>query len=218
MTATFPLDLSGASFIVVSLLLGFFFGFFLERAGFSSAIRLTGQFYFRDWSVLKVMFGAIVVAMLGLAWLSLAGVLDFGAIYVPETYLWPQLVGGLLLGAGFILGGYCPGTGVVAAVTGKLDALFFLAGIFGGIWIFGAAEPALHEFHQSGARGVLTLPQVLNLPAGVVASLVTLVALGAFWVAEMSESRWRLYEKTYARGRGGAPASPAASQDEAALV
>lgn len=140
MTATFPLDLSGASFIVVSLLLGFFFGFFLERAGFSSAIRLTGQFYFRDWSVLKVMFGAIVVAMLGLAWLSLAGVLDFGAIYVPETYLWPQLVGGLLLGAGFILGGYCPGTGVVAAVTGKLDALFFLAGIFGGIWIFGAAR------------------------------------------------------------------------------
>jgi len=199
MTAIFPLDLSGVSFVLVSLTLGFLFGFFLERAGFSSAIKLTGQFYFRDWSVLKVMFSAIVVAMLGLAWLALLGVLDFGALYVPETYLWPQLVGGLLLGAGFILGGYCPGTGVVAAATGKLDALFFLAGIFGGIWIFGAAEPALHDFHHSGARGVLTLPQLLNLRTGSVAFLVALTALGAFWAAEMSQTRWRLYEKTYGR-------------------
>jgi len=199
MTAIFPLDLSGVSFVLVSLTLGFLFGFFLERAGFSSAVKLTGQFYFRDWSVLKVMFSAIVVAMLGLAWLALVGVLDFGALYVPETYLWPQLVGGLLLGAGFILGGYCPGTGVVAAATGKLDALFFLAGIFGGIWIFGAAEPALHDFHHSGARGVLTLPQLLNLRTGSVAFLVALTALGAFWAAEMSQTRWRLYEKTYGR-------------------
>jgi len=199
MTAIFPLDLSGVSFVLVSLTLGFLFGFFLERAGFSSAVKLTGQFYFRDWSVLKVMFSAIVVAMLGLAWLALLGVLDFGALYVPETYLWPQLVGGLLLGAGFILGGYCPGTGVVAAATGKLDALFFLAGIFGGILIFGAAEPALHDFHHSGARGVLTLPQLLNLRTGSVAFLVALTALGAFWAAEMSETRWRLYEKTYGR-------------------
>ncbi|MGC8792828.1 MAG: YeeE/YedE thiosulfate transporter family protein [Bryobacteraceae bacterium] len=201
MKAIFPLELPTPAFVAVSLGLGFLFGFFLERAGFSSATRLTGQFYFRDWSVLRVMFGAIVVAMLGLGWLALAGVLDMSAVYVPETYLWPQLVGGLVLGVGFILGGYCPGTSVVAAATGKLDALFFMTGIFAGIWLFGAAEPFLHDFHTSGARGPLTLPQVLNMTTGTVASLIASVALAAFWAAEMSETKWRLFEKTYGRRR-----------------
>jgi uncharacterized membrane protein YedE/YeeE len=198
-TAIFPLNLSTGVFIPVAIALGFLFGFFLERAGFSSAIRLTGQFYFRDWSVLKVMFGAIVVAMLGLGWLSLAGVLDMSAVYIPETYLWPQLAGGLLLGAGFVLGGYCPGTSVVAAATGKLDGLFFLAGIFAGIFLFGSAEPLLHDFNLSGARGALTLPQVFHTTAGVVAFGITAAALASFAVAELSETRWRLFEKTYGR-------------------
>lgn len=199
MSAPFPLALQTGAFVLASLALGFLFGFFLERAGFSSALRLTGQFYFRDWSVLKVMFGAIVAAALGLGWLSVLGVVDPGKLYVPDTYLWPQLAGGLLLGAGFIIGGYCPGTSLVAAVTGKLDALFFLAGIFAGILGFGLLEPHIEAFNFSGARGPLTLPQLLNLPAGVVAFLVALVAVGAFWAAERSEGAWRLYEKTYGR-------------------
>ncbi|MGB9609938.1 MAG: YeeE/YedE thiosulfate transporter family protein [Bryobacteraceae bacterium] len=199
MNAIFPLNLPTGLFVPVSILIGFLFGFFLERAGFSSAIRLTGQFYFRDWSVLKVMFGAIVVAMLGLGWLSLAGILDMGAVYIPETYLWPQLVGGLLLGAGFILGGYCPGTSVVAAATGKLDGFFFLAGIFAGIFAFGLVEPGMEGFLSSGARGPLTLPQVFGTTTGTVALAVTVVALAAFAVAELSEGKWRLFEKTYGR-------------------
>ena len=199
MSSIFPLNLSVTVFIQVSILLGFVFGFFLERAGFSSAIRLKGQFYFRDWSVLKVMFGAIVVAMLGLGWLSVAGVLDMRSVYIPEMFLWPQLAGGLLLGAGFILGGYCPGTSVVAAATGKLDGLFFLLGIFAGIFVFGAIEPAIHNFNESGARGALTLPQVFGTTTGVVAFAVTAVAVGAFVVAERSEGAWRLFEKTYGR-------------------
>lgn len=199
MNAIFPLNLSAGPFILVSVLLGFFFGFFLERAGFSSAIRLTGQFYFRDWSVLKVMFGAIVAAMLGLGWLSLAGLLDMGAVYIPEMFLWPQIAGGLLLGAGFALGGYCPGTSVVAAATGKLDGLFFLLGILAGIFVFGAMEPALHGFNESGARGALTLPQVFETTTGAVAFAITAAAVAAFAVAELSEGRWRLFEKTYGR-------------------
>lgn len=199
MNGIFPLSLSDGTFIAVSLALGFLFGFFLERAGFSSARQLTAQFYFLDWSVLKVMFSAIVVAMLGLAWLALAGVVDLGRIYIPETYFWPQITGGVLLGAGFILGGYCPGTSVVAAATGKLDGLFFLAGILAGIFGFGLLEPSIHSFNASGARGSLTLPQLLNLPAGVVAFLIVAAAIAAFWIAEMSETRWWLFDKTYGR-------------------
>jgi uncharacterized protein len=197
--AWFPFSLSTGNFILASLALGFFFGFFLERAGFSSALKLTGQFYFRDFSVLKVMFSAIVVAMLGLAWLSLPGVVDMGQVYVPDAYLWPQIVGGLLLGAGFIVGGYCPGTSVVAAATGKLDGFFFLAGIFAGIFGFGVVEPSIHEFNVSGALGPLTLQQLFGVPAGVAAFCVAAVAIAAFAAAEMSEGAWQLFRKTYGR-------------------
>jgi hypothetical protein len=132
MNAPFVSTFSMPVFILVSLILGFFFGFFLERAGFSSALKLTSQFYFRDFSVLKVMFTAIVVAMVGIGYFAMLGWLDMSQVFVPPAFIWPQLVGGLLLGAGFIVGGYCPGTSLVAAAIGKLDALFFIGGIFIG--------------------------------------------------------------------------------------
>jgi uncharacterized protein len=106
MNAPFFPMFSLTTYLAVAVLLGFFFGFFLERAGFSSAHKLTAQFYFKDFAVLKVMFSAIVVAMLGIAYFSLVGWLDMSNVFVPPTYIWPQLVGGLLLGAGFIIGGY----------------------------------------------------------------------------------------------------------------
>lgn len=106
MSAPFFSEFSQMTYLTVSVLLGVFFGFFLERAGFSSANKLTAQFYFKDFAVLKVMFTAIVVTMLGIAYLATAGWLDMSQVYVPLTFLWPQIVGGLLLGAGFIVGGY----------------------------------------------------------------------------------------------------------------
>jgi len=106
MSAPFATSFSTFTYFAVAVVLGLFFGFFLERAGFSSALKLTAQFYFKDSAVLKVMFTAIVVAMLGLVYFSLMGWLNMGQVYIPATFLWPQLVGGLLLGAGFIVGGY----------------------------------------------------------------------------------------------------------------
>ncbi|MBS1858785.1 MAG: YeeE/YedE family protein [Acidobacteria bacterium] len=199
MTAPFAGSFSIPVFIFVSLLLGFFFGFFLDRAGFSSAMKLTAQFYFRDFAVLKVMFTAIIVAMVGIGYLASLGWLDMGQVFVPATLLWPQLVGGLLLGAGFIVGGYCPGTSVVAAATGKLDALFFIVGIFAGIFLFGVTVPGFEGFNASGSLGALTLPQWLNLNTGIVIFAVVVVAVGAFWAAEMSEGPWKTFARTYGR-------------------
>jgi uncharacterized protein len=151
---------------------------------------------------LKVMFTAIIVAMLGIAYFATLGWLDMSQIFVPPTYLWPQLVGGLLLGAGFIVGGYCPGTSVAAAAVGKLDALFFIGGIFLGIFLFGTGLESFSSFNESGARGALTLPVLLNVNTGIVACAVALVAIGAFWAAEKSEGDWKLFSKTYGRQAG----------------
>ncbi len=126
---------------LVALLLGGGFGFFLEKAGFGNARTLAGQWYGYNFAVLRVMFTAIVVAMLGLFGLTAAGVVDFSQVYVNETYLWPQLVGGLIFGFGFVIGQYCPGTAVVACATGKLDAMAFLGGFFAGIVGFTLAFP-----------------------------------------------------------------------------
>lgn len=199
MSAPFVTSFSATAFIVASLVLGFFFGFFLERAGFSSALKLTGQFYFRDFSVLKVMFTAIIVAMVGIAYLAMFGWLDMSRVYVPPEYLWPQLVGGLLLGAGFIVGGYCPGTSLTAAAIGKLDALFFIAGIFIGIFLFGVTVPGFERFNNSGSFGPLTLPAWLDVNAGIVVLAIVVVAVGAFWTAEKSEGPWQVFARTYGK-------------------
>ncbi|HSK76365.1 MAG TPA: YeeE/YedE thiosulfate transporter family protein [Thermoanaerobaculia bacterium] len=180
--------------LVVAFAIGIGFGFFLERAGFGSARKLTDQFYFKDLSVLKVMFTAIVTAMLGLFYLSWMGLVDYSLVYFGPTYLVPQILGGLILGIGFVVGGYCPGTSVVALATGKVDALFFILGVTVGIFGFGEAWPAIQGFANSTNLGELTLPQVFGLRYGVVVFLVVIMALGAFKGAEALERRTRRKE------------------------
>ncbi len=98
--------LSPAYSLVVALLIGVGFGFFLERAGFGSARKLVAQFYLTDLSVFKVMFTAVVTAMVGVIVLNRAGFLDVGELPLVGTYLVPEVLGGLILGVGFVLGGY----------------------------------------------------------------------------------------------------------------
>ena len=120
----YPHDVFGfPTGLLLGTLIGFAFGFVLERAGFGNAKNLAAQFYLTDTRVLKVMFSAIATACAGIGLLSGFGVLDLSLLTVPETFIGPHVVGGLLLGIGFIVSGYCPGTGVVAMASGKWDGL-----------------------------------------------------------------------------------------------
>ena len=111
--ATFPLPLTellgqwGA--YGVFTLIGIAFGMTLESAGFGNSKLLAAQFYFKDMRVFKVMFTAIIVAMTLVFLSSAVGLLDYKLVWVPPTYLWPGIVGGLIMGVGFIIGGFCPG-------------------------------------------------------------------------------------------------------------
>lgn len=176
--------------LVVAFLLGIGFGWALERAGFGSARKLTAQFYLTDLAVFKVMFTAIVTAMLGIFYLSWAGFMDLSLVFLQPTYLWPMIVGGLVLGFGFVVGGYCPGTSLVAMVTGRLDGLLFLLGVVFGIFAFGEAFPLLRNFYTAGSMGTVTLPQALHLPYGLVVLLVVLMAIGGFAGAGRLERRF----------------------------
>lgn len=176
--------------LLVAFVIGIGFGWFLERAGFGSAKKLVSQFYLNDLAVFKVMFTAIVTAMLGIFYLGWMGVLDVNLLYLPVTNLWPQIVGGLVLGVGFVVGGYCPGTSMVAVVTGKVDAIWYVTGVAAGTFAIGEAFPLVKGFYESGNFGRLTLPQVLHLPYGVIVFLVVLMALGGFAAAEWAEKRF----------------------------
>jgi len=175
--------------LILAFIVGIGFGFFLERAGFGSSKKLAAQFYFYDMSVLKVMFTAIVTAMLGIYFLSVIGFMDLSMVYLNPTYIVPQVIGGLILGVGFVIGGYCPGTSCVGAATGKMDAVVDIAGIFIGIYIFGEMYPLIKGFANSTAMGTITLPKLLNIPYGVIVFAVVAMAIGAFALAEWGEKK-----------------------------
>jgi len=175
--------------MLLPLAIGVAFGVALERAGLGDARKLTGQFYFRDFTVFKVMFSAIVTAMLGVFWLSYAGWIDAAAIAMPETYLRPQIAGGLVFGAGFALAGLCPGTSCVAAASGRGDGMAVAAGLFAGVLGMGAAFPLLLDFYDSDARGAWTLPALFRVAPGVAVFGVVVVALAGFAGAQWIERR-----------------------------
>ena len=171
-------------------LIGFMFGFVLERAGFGNPRKLTGVFYLRDFAVLKVIFTAIVVCILGLLYFSVFGWIDLGRVYLLPTFIWPHIVGGLVLGIGFVMGGYCPTTSVVAMVSGKLDGLIYILGMMIGSVFFAEVFPILEKFYTSGDMGAIRLSDVFNINSGIIAFLVCLVAVGAYWLVEKVEQKF----------------------------
>jgi rhodanese-related sulfurtransferase len=172
---------------VIYLLIGVLFGATLETAGFGNSKKLAAQFYFKDLTVFKVMFTAIIVAC-SLVFLSSAiGLLDYNLVWVPPTYLWPGIVGGLIMGVGFIVGGFCPGTSLVAMATGKIDGVFFVLGVLGGIFLFGETVSSFAVFFDSSYMGRFTLPELFGVDYGVVVLGVVIMALFMFWGAEQIE-------------------------------
>ena len=187
----FPLfadDLFGyATAMALAAFIGLGFGFILERSGFGRASILVSQFYGTDNRVLKVMFTGIATATAGLGLLSGAGLVDTAGITIPDTYWLPQLVGGLMLGVGFAVSGYCPGTALVAAGSGNRDGWFSIMGTMVGGVVFALAWPWMEGFYLMGAMGPLTFPSLLGLPWAVVATGVVAMAIGAFLLAEKGE-------------------------------
>lgn len=173
---------------IVFGVIGFAFGYTLEMSGFGDSRKLAAQFYFTEMTVLKVMFTAIVTAMVLLFGAVGLGILNFNQVWVNPTYLPSGILGGLIMGVGFIVGGFCPTTSLASATTGKIDGMLFMLGGFAGAFLFGETEILFDNWYtNAGYYGRLTLDQVFNLPIGVVVLLVVMMALFMFWGAEQLE-------------------------------
>lgn len=176
--------------LMIALFIGVGFGFSLEQAGFSSSRKLVGMFYGYDTTVLKVFFTAAIVALLGAQVLSYLGLLDLSLVFVNHYFVWPTIVGGLIMGAGFIIGGFCPGTGFSALAIGKIDALFYILGGLFGAFIFAELYPLIAVFANSSARGPVKVNEWLGISTSLFAVILIVLAVAAFWLAEKLEKKF----------------------------
>ncbi len=183
--------ISGDWNLVIAVFIGISFGFLLEASGFSSSRNLAGVFYGYNFMVLRVFFTAVIVAMVGLLYFSYFGWLNLAQIFILPTYLPSMILGGIVMGIGFVIGGFCPGTSFVAITIGKLDALVFGVGLFIGIFIFAEVFPFMQGFYLSGYLGHVTLTDVTGISASWWAFGFTVVALAAFWVSMLIEKKVR---------------------------
>ena len=174
-----------------ALALGVIFGLALEGAGFGSARKLTAQFTLRDFSVFKVMFTAVIVAATGLWLAEVLGLMAPRSVFIPTLYAWGIAGGGVLIGAGFALGGYCPGTSAVGLASGRWDALIFIVGMVVGVAIFAWGFDAMSALYwgASGPQGQ-TLDQLLGVPVPVILIAMTAMAIGGFWLGSRLERRF----------------------------
>jgi len=186
--------ISNNSNLLFAFFIGIGFGFVLEASGFSSSRKLAGMFYGYDTVVLKVFFTAAITGMLGLLFFSLFGWIDLSVIYINPTYLWSTIVGGFIMGAGFIMGGFCPGTSFCGAAIGKIDAIVFVGGLFIGVFFFTEGYPLIKGLYKAEFLGSPKVTELLGVKNGLFVLFVIVAALGMFWVGEWAEKKFQREE------------------------
>lgn len=176
--------------LMIALMIGIGFGFALEQAGFSSSRKLVGMFYGYDTTVIKVFFTAAIVALVGSQLMAYLGILDLNRVFVNEYYVIPAIAGGVIMGAGFIMGGFCPGTGLSAMSIGKIDAIFFFLGGLTGAFLFAESYPLIRNIADGSYKGPVKINEALGLSPGVFTFLLIAAAVIMFWIAELAEKRF----------------------------
>lgn len=174
---------------VIALLVGIAFGYILEASGFSSSRKLAGVFYGYDFVVLRVFMTAVMVTMIGLIYFSYMGWIDLSEIFILPTFTTSIIVGGIIMGLGFVMGGYCPGTSFTGIAIGKLDAVFFTGGLYLGIFIFSMIFPWIEKIYYGGDLGPVTVMETFGISRGLFAFLFVIATLMAFLIASIVKKK-----------------------------
>ena len=174
---------------VIAILIGMAFGYIMEASGFSSSRKLVGVFYGYDFAVLKVFFTATIVAVIGLHYMDYLNWVDMTQLFVQPTYIWAALVGGFIMGIGFLAGGFCPGTSLCAVGIGKIDGIVFTVGLFIGILLFSETFTWLQPLYEGAYLGHITLDETLGTSPYLVIFVFTLIAIAAFYVSDLIRKR-----------------------------
>jgi uncharacterized membrane protein YedE/YeeE len=188
----FPQELLSSEYnLLIGFLIGIGFGFLLEASGFTNTRKLAGIFYGYDATVIKVFFAASLTALLGLFFLHYMGMIDITATFFPKTYWIPTLIGAAIMGLGFVIGGFCPGTSLSAAVTGKIDAIVFVIGVMIGIFGFIFSFKLWAKLRSSGNMGKVNITEWLGINEGIFIFLFIVVAIITFVGFQKWQDKWK---------------------------
>lgn len=167
---------------IIAIVVGIAFGYVLESAGFSSSRKLVGVFYGYDFAVLRVFFTAAITASIGLLFMDYFGWINMAVLDGLPARVYPIILGGVIMGLGFVTGGFCPGTCVTAMGIGKIDGWVFFGGIMIGVLLFSELFPLLETFYHSSNVGDVTVPEYFNISPYWFTAIVSVVAVVAFYV------------------------------------
>lgn len=174
---------------VIAVLLGMGFGFTLEASGFSSSRKIMGTFFGYDFVVLRVFFTAAITAMIGIIYFDYMGWMDASLLYINPYYVYAAILGGLIMGAGFSLGGFCPGTSFCGVAIGKIDALMFTVGLFLGVFLFSEVYGLFEGIYNSHFLGDIKIYEMIGMKETVFAALLVMAAIGMFLGAAWVEKK-----------------------------
>jgi hypothetical protein len=174
---------------IIAIIIGIAFGFVLEASGFSSSRKLAGVFYGYDFAVLKVFFTAAAVSVIGIYYMDYLGYLDVSQLYVHPTYLWGAILGGVIMGVGFVAGGFCPGTSLCAVAIGKLDAWIYVVGIMIGVFVFSELYTFFEPIYDADYLGNITLVDSFGWNPYWVIFIFSIIAIVAFVVSDIVRKR-----------------------------
>lgn len=178
---------AGAAKLITGAIFGLAFGFLLQKGGVGKFNVLIGQLLLQDFTVAKIMLTAIVVGMVGIFPLHHFAKVN---LHIKPTRIGSNFIGGLFFGAGFALIGYCPGTAAAALGQGNWDALFGMAGLVAGSWIFAEFSGALKKTVQKwGDIGKVLVPDLLHAPRGIFVVIVAVLLTAGIFVMEKIFSR-----------------------------
>ena len=174
---------------IIAIIIGIVFGFVLEASGFSSSRKLAGVFYGYDFAVLKVFFTAALVSLIGILYMDYLGYINMEQLYVHPTYLWGAIIGGVIMGVGFVAAGFCPGTSLCAVAIGKIDAIVYVIGIMVGIFIFSELYTVFQPLYEGYFYGNITLMDSFGINRYWFVFVFTIIAILAFVISDLIRKR-----------------------------
>ena len=164
--------------LAIGFFVGILFGFLLQKGGVTKYDVIIGQLLLTDFTMVKIMFSAVVTGMIGVHLLRSLGLAQ---LHPKPGSFGVSVIGGLIFGVGFALLGYCPGTLAGAVGQGSLDALFGgFVGILIGAGLLAELYPKLDKaILNKGHFGEITWSQLLKVnPWWVILPV-------AFWIIDL---------------------------------
>lgn len=185
--------------ILLAIVIGGLFGFVLHRAGAADPRNIIDMLRLKDFHLMKVILFAIGFSSLLLFAFIAMGIVQSAHLSVKTTHV-GVFVGGLIFGAGFAIGGYCPGTCLVSAGSGRKDAFSYISGGLVGAFLFTISFGALSDtflFSELwGGKATLADTRLApftavieTVPAPVVAGAIALVFMLIAWKLPLREKR-----------------------------